>query len=295
MPFFSVVLPTYNRAHILKETISSVRNQLFEDWELIIIDDGSTDDTKGLIHDIMSLDYRVKYYYQENSERSVARNNGILKSKGKYICFLDSDDQYKENHLQEFFKYISTHNQPQAMIISSVTRIEKNEKKDIDIDIINDFHNSTCYFIQAKEGVIPSRVCVEKNIFDYFQFNPKIKDVEDTVLWCQISTRYDVLQHMNRTCFYNIHDSNSTNLSNNPFLNQLNGLKILFSYSKVRKKIPRSIRKHKLANCYMGITKYYLFKKDKLKVRHNTLKSLLNAPFNKSTKYRIKLLILGRS
>ena len=91
-PFFSVVIPTYNRAHLIKETIESVQKQTFSDWELIIVDDGSTDDTKSVVKSVD--DKRIQYVFQENAERSVARNNGFRHAKGQYICFLDSDDYY---------------------------------------------------------------------------------------------------------------------------------------------------------------------------------------------------------
>ena len=68
------------------------------------VDDGSTDNTKQIVNKIS--DNRIKYIYQENSERSAARNNGINHSNGEWICFLDSDDSYKESHLNNFYKEI---------------------------------------------------------------------------------------------------------------------------------------------------------------------------------------------
>ena len=102
----SIILPTYNRSRFLSETINSVLNQTYKDFELIIIDDGSTDDTADLIRKYTEQDNRVKYFFQENMERSQARNNGIEKSNGKYICFLDSDDAFLPNHLKFFYETI---------------------------------------------------------------------------------------------------------------------------------------------------------------------------------------------
>ena len=101
---FSIVIPTYNRAHILPETIQSVLKQSYSNWELLIVDDGSTDNTKDFILNVN--DDRVKYIYQENAERSAARNNGIKNSSGDWVYFLDSDDSFKENHLQTFYDNI---------------------------------------------------------------------------------------------------------------------------------------------------------------------------------------------
>ena len=104
MPFYSVIIPTYNRAKLISEAIKSVLEQTFKDWELIIVDDGSTDNTKETVQKF--YDERIKYHYQENQERSAARNTGIDLATGDYLCFLDSDDYYLENHLQSFKKVI---------------------------------------------------------------------------------------------------------------------------------------------------------------------------------------------
>ena len=88
-PFFSIIIPTYNREHILTKTIKSVVNQKFNDWELIVIDDGSTDNTKDLVNKFSKNDNRIKYIYQDNQERSAARNNGIKNSKKNVQKFLD--------------------------------------------------------------------------------------------------------------------------------------------------------------------------------------------------------------
>jgi glycosyltransferase involved in cell wall biosynthesis len=69
---FSIIIPTYNRADLIPETIRSVQNQTFKDWECIIVDDGSTDNTKSIIEDLIKQDSRIKYVYQENAERSAA-------------------------------------------------------------------------------------------------------------------------------------------------------------------------------------------------------------------------------
>ena len=82
-PFFSIIIPTYNRAHLISKAIESVIAQTFENWELIIVDDGSTDETKDLILSYQNKVARIRYIYQQNAERSAARNNGIDKSKGK--------------------------------------------------------------------------------------------------------------------------------------------------------------------------------------------------------------------
>src|SRR5690606_25041004 len=89
-PFFSIILPTYNRGPLLSKSISSVLSQKFTDFELIVVDDGSTDNTREVVQSFS--DPRIHYYYKENEERNFARNFGISMAKGKYVCFLRSEE-----------------------------------------------------------------------------------------------------------------------------------------------------------------------------------------------------------
>ena len=97
-PFFSVIIPTYNREKFLKIALESVLGQTFKDFELIIVDDGSVDDTSELIKNYS--DERIKYYYQANMGVASARNQGFKLSKGEFIAFLDSDDRWDPRKLQ---------------------------------------------------------------------------------------------------------------------------------------------------------------------------------------------------
>lgn len=93
----SIILPTFNRADVIGRAIKSVQAQTFTDWELIIVDDGSTDDTAMVVRD---LDPRIRYIYQDNKGVSSARNTGLDQSRGQYIAFLDSDDEWLPHFLE---------------------------------------------------------------------------------------------------------------------------------------------------------------------------------------------------
>lgn len=101
MDLVSVIVPCYNYGHFLGETLESIRLQSHENWECIIIDDGSSDNTKEISENFCKLDVRIKYIYQQNQGLSAARNTGINASKGVFIQFLDADD------LIEFDKFKS--------------------------------------------------------------------------------------------------------------------------------------------------------------------------------------------
>jgi glycosyltransferase involved in cell wall biosynthesis len=112
-PYFSIIIPTYNRAKRLQETVTSVLNQTFQNFEIIVVDDGSTDST----HEVTKLiaDNRVKYFYKINEERGIARNYGLSRSTGEYVSFLDSDDLIYSTHLQVIYENILRLNSPEVL------------------------------------------------------------------------------------------------------------------------------------------------------------------------------------
>ena len=187
LPFFSIVIPSYNRAEYLHLTIESIQDQLFQDWECVIIDDGSTDNSAEIVQEIIQNDARIKYIYQENAERSVARNNGIKNSSGEYICFLDSDDLYKENHLQVLFENIHiSENKISLFFVNQTILIENREEKCSTIT----YYSSPDYFIE--NSIIPVRVCIHRDIFKSYSFDQRIVIVEDAVLWTQIARHFPI-------------------------------------------------------------------------------------------------------
>lgn len=98
-PYFSVIIPTYNREKLLNRAVDSVKMQTESDWETVIVDDGSNDNTFQLIKSIIEEDGRFRYIYQKNRGQALTKNAGILASSGLFITFLDSDDEYKPEHL----------------------------------------------------------------------------------------------------------------------------------------------------------------------------------------------------
>lgn len=110
----SVIIPTYNRLPFLKEAVASVFEQSYQDFELIVVDDGSTDATKAFA---APLGKRIKYLYQENKGPSSARNRGVGEAIGTFITFLDSDDLWQRNKLEVEVRYMKAH--PEALICYS--------------------------------------------------------------------------------------------------------------------------------------------------------------------------------
>lgn len=102
--FFSIIIPTFNRAHIITRAIKSVVSQSFQDVEIIVVDDGGTDNTEAVIKELG--DGRIIFYKQNNKGVSAARNTGASLAKGEYLLFLDSDDELDSSYLEEVRKHI---------------------------------------------------------------------------------------------------------------------------------------------------------------------------------------------
>jgi len=196
----SVVVPTFNRAKYLPSSIGSVLNQTFQDWELIVVDDGSTDNTQEVVESFN--DPRITYVYQENAERSAARNNGIVHSKTNWICFLDSDDEYSSNHLSTLVEFIEKENLSPGLIATGLlidngkARIKK-DFLDLQANILDEI---------GRKFLIPSQVCVHSTILSNEKFDPRFRLWEDTHLWMRIAAQYPVYQIEKYTVIQHVHN-----------------------------------------------------------------------------------------
>lgn len=104
---FSIITPTYNRAHYVLDTIKSIQQQTFTDWEHIIIDDGSRDTTSEIIHNAQALDSRIYYVQQDHKGAQAARNRGLKIATGDIIVYLDSDDKAASNFLEKIIETLA--------------------------------------------------------------------------------------------------------------------------------------------------------------------------------------------
>ncbi len=202
---FSIILPTYNRASFIREAIESVQAQSYENWELIIIDDGSTDDTREIVSQYEKTDARIHYHYQENQERSAARNKGIELSKGEWICFLDSDDNYLPDHLKTIHQALGS-DQGEGLFATGILRNTNGVQSEVPF-----LDNSSENMLKElwTKFLIPSQVCVHRKILVENQFDTRFRLWEDTHLWVRISARYPVHQLNAYTCRQVVHDEST--------------------------------------------------------------------------------------
>lgn len=112
-PLVSILIPTFNSVQFIAEAIASVQQQTYSNWEIIVVDDASTDGTGALISKIMETDVRIQLQVLENNlGTGVARNTALAKAKGKYISFLDADDLWKPEKLEKQINFMQTNNLP---------------------------------------------------------------------------------------------------------------------------------------------------------------------------------------
>lgn len=186
MPQFSIIIPTYNRATLVFKTLESVLAQEFGDFEVLVVDDGSTDETPELFARFQHP--KVSYFKKENAERGAARNFGASKAGGDYLTFFDSDDLMAVNHLAEAWKCIQAFGRPEVFALGF--RIEdssgniKRLVKDLP-DPLNDF--------LLKGNILGCNpVFVRADIFGRNPFGEarKLAGSEDWLLWLKLAARY---------------------------------------------------------------------------------------------------------
>ena len=200
MPFFSIILPTYNRGSFLPRTIGSVLNQTVMDWELIVVDDGSTDNTREVVSSFK--DARIHCIHQENAERSAARNKGIAAAQGDWICFLDSDDEFLANHLEHFQSFIDAQAQGPTMFVSGI-QVQYEQGGDAKREFIDE-SNSILTEIGEK-FIIPSQVCAHASVFVEHKFYEQTHIWEDTHLWLRLAAQFPVVQTKSYTVIQHVH------------------------------------------------------------------------------------------
>ena len=257
MPLFSIIIPTYNRADMIAETIESVINQTYPNWELIIVDDGSKDNTKEVLSSFIETDSRIIYIFQENAERSVARNNGIRHAKGEWICFLDSDDLFASNHIEGIYTFIQGNNIKTGLLFTGF--VQKNNGTTVSYPNNVETHKMQDYFF--RNPVNPTRVCIKSEIAKSHKFREDAIIVEDTLYWIEVSQKHKVYPINQNTAIYNVHQDNSVNIKNNPYQQLLNGINNFKRNKKpVFNSISLCVRNEVMSEIYFGIAKYQILK-----------------------------------
>ncbi len=197
-PLFSIIIPTYNRADLLRVAIQSVFDQTVEDWEIVVVDDGSTDETKEVVRFFDPT--KVQYNFQDNKERSAARNIGVQKAKGQYICFLDDDDYFLVEHLEVIKERILKEGSPVGIFRTGmVTKHGTKEIKSPFYDPIKDKHPIP-FFLNNMVGI--HTLCYHRNIFEIYKYDQRWHHFQDTHLLILCLLKFPFFQIPVHTAIY---------------------------------------------------------------------------------------------
>ena len=241
MAFFSVIIPLYNKAGYIKNTLKSVLNQTFTDYEIIVINDGSTDESE-----VVALgfnDKRIQIHNQKNQGVSVARNLGIEKSTGKLIAFLDADDYWFPNHLEELANLY--HNFPDCGIYCSRYKI-KSTKNHFQIPYFSGIESSYYgiiknYFFSNRPFRITWTSClaIPKEILEKNGgFTPHVTNGQDLELWTKTGIEYQVSITNKITAIYNF------NIPDSLVKNNIDSMKLMdFEQFKIAEQKNPSLKK----------------------------------------------------
>lgn len=196
---FSVIIPLYNKAPYIAKAIDSVLAQTFTDYELVIVDDGSRDESARIASDAISGHENCRLIKQENAGVSVARNNGVKASQGDYLCFLDADDWWEPMFLEEMSRLVVA--LPDAGIYGTnytIVNETKHKTRVAQIGVEQGFEHGYINYCQvyAKTMYMPlwtGAVCIPRRVFEeMIGFPEGIKLGEDFLLWLRIALKYQV-------------------------------------------------------------------------------------------------------
>lgn len=204
-PLFSVVIPLYNKGKSISRTIGDVLAQSFTDYEVIVVDDGSTDGGAKVIR-TPQFQNKVRLICKENGGVSSARNRGVLEAKGAYIVFLDADDSWEEIHLSEIAKLIHEYGSEAKAFATNFARKFPDgswyvNRTDMKRGLVNDFFKQTnkCSFVNS------SCVCIDREaLIEVGLFNERYTHGEDIDLWFRIARKFSYAYSPVVTSVYNI-------------------------------------------------------------------------------------------
>lgn len=195
MPKFSVVIAVFNKEKYIADTLKSVLTQTFTDFEVVILNDGSTDNSEAEI--LKFKDTRIRYFLKENSGASAARNFAIQQANSEYIALMDADDYWYPFYLEEQNRLLLDF--PEESVFATATEIKRNGKtftnsysiKTMGKDsILVDYFEAS----QLDSVLLSISTVLKKNVFENVGwYNPKIKSGEDTDLYVRIGLKYKVV------------------------------------------------------------------------------------------------------
>jgi glycosyltransferase involved in cell wall biosynthesis len=255
---FSVVIPTFNRAYLIERPIQSVLAQTCSSFEIIIVDDNSTDNTEELVKGIG--DSRIKYVrHDQNHGSNVARNTGIENATGEYIAFLDSDDEWLPEKLEKQLKVLS--NDPEiGACYTWIRSVHENTKRELIVS--PEFQGFIFEDLLYSQFVNPSSTVVRRSCFDtvgVFDVNPAFRSCQDWDLWLRLSQSYRFAMVPEVLTIWWNHSSKNRNTNNAAMMFQ--GFSALLEKYPEMKNLPNTFKT--VGSASLKIKRDYLFERGK--------------------------------
>lgn len=200
---FSIIIPVYNAEAFIQTTLQSIYNQTFPDYEIIVVNDGSTDDTAEIL--ARQADPRLRVFHQANAGVSVARNRAISESRGKYVAFLDADDVWTRDHLALAHLFFTLH--PEFVWYCSAFK----SATDITDEMLHDVPDRGGLYFEARNWVLEiaktmacANVVILRSAINEEKLFPEgVKMCEDTIAFMQIANRHPMIGFLDsRTMWY---------------------------------------------------------------------------------------------
>lgn len=209
MPKISVIVPTYNRGRFIGEAIESVLAQTYKDHEIIVVDDGSTDDTHQRLEPFLS---KIRVVFQDRQERCFARNRGVAESSGEYLAFLDSDDLLLPNKLALQAGELDSHSEI-GLVASGYEVIDENDNLVRKVRPWEGYPDITLESVLFCGFTQPNAVLLRREWFERIGgFDPRYQGPEDMDFWYRLCLEGCVMEWVREiVCQYRLHSSNSTN------------------------------------------------------------------------------------
>ncbi len=261
-PDISVIIPAYNAETYMREAINSILEQSFSNWEMIIVNDGSTDHTQAIIQEYIQKDPRIKLIVQENSGSALARRTGFIQSQGKYIYFLDADDRSKPTTLERLYLALERWTEAVAAY-GKIVEIEiSNHVIFQPGSIVDDLIPIDMFSRIIERGIFSmGGVCIRRIFLNQEDFLTDLTIGEDWLLWCRLTAKGPFI-FIGEEPIIEIrrHHSNKTKLPMAELLENWNkSREIIFADPAIKQKLPPNLlAKHYQTNkfyTYYDVTK----------------------------------------
>jgi len=274
-PTVSVIIPTYNRAHLIGKAIQSVLNQSYQDFEIIVLDDCSTDDTEELIKELEKKDERIRYiWHEKNKGPAASRNSGINAAKGRYIAFLDSDDEWLPEKLYKHMMVFKDSKKKVGVVYSGFLKIKNSKKVYIPSPhVIKKEGNIHKELLKGNFIGTPAAIVRKECFRKIGNFDIRIPYLEDWELWIRISKYYE-FKYIPEPLVISYFSLNGVN--EKPSYIAFNVLN--FIVNKYREEFNR--HKEILSTHYFGLGKILYLDGKLIKGRKYFMKAIKVYPFN---------------